>query len=82
VRVGWRHRFGGSAVSGLLPIARTDIPNEWRETVRDIFDMLVLSRVDLTPLENRILERIQSRHHSYFCEGKTMEEWAREDSPS
>ncbi len=50
-------------------------PNEWRETVRNIFDMLVLSRGSMSPLEARMLAEIKGRHHDYFCGGKTTAEW-------
>jgi hypothetical protein len=54
------------------PIQTTD---PWRETVRDIFDILMFSSKPLTEVERRILNWIELRHHDYFCEGKTMKEW-------
>lgn len=53
----------------------TDCSDEWKETVRDIFDTLMLHPGALTEVERRILDWIQLRHHDYFCEGKTMKEW-------
>lgn len=50
-------------------------PNPWRETVGNVFNMLVLSQVPLTALERRVLAEIKKRHHDYFCAGKTIAEW-------
>ena len=57
------------------PAPPTTEENPWKETVRGIFDMLVLSTEQASDLECRILDLIESRHHDYFCEGKTMAEW-------
>lgn len=52
--------------------------NEWKETVRDIFDILMFHPGALTEVERRILDWIQNRHPDYFCEAKTMAEWQKE----
>lgn len=51
--------------------------NEWRETVRDIFDELMFGRSDGLSLKSALIALIEQRHHAYFCEGRTMAEWER-----
>ena len=48
---------------------KTTPENPWQETVRSIFDMLMLSTEQASELECRILDLIESRHHDYFCVG-------------
>lgn len=55
--------------------AQTTSENPWKETVRDIFDRLILARGPSTPLETAILKMIETRHHDFFCTGHTMKEW-------
>jgi len=50
----------------------------WRETVRDLFDLLITKRDALSHSERRMLDVIEKRHHDYFCEGKTLAEWDEE----
>lgn len=55
--------------------------NPWRETVRDIYDRLHFQDPGLfsgDPLAKELIAFIEERHHDYFCEGKTPEEWERE----
>ena len=54
----------------------------WKETVRDIFDELHFGTDSVFKgqrrLARRIVSIIETRHHDYFCEGKTMAEWQEE----
>lgn len=51
--------------------------NEWKETVRSIFDQLHFGKQSVfnNDLARYIVAMIEVRHHAYFCEGKTMKEW-------
>ena len=47
----------------------TQTTNEWKETVREIYDMLQFSKhTDAYDLKDDLINLIESRHHSYFCE--------------
>jgi hypothetical protein len=61
------------------PPHQTTAGDPWKETVRGIYDLLMLSTEQASDLECRILDLIESRHHGFFCVGKTMEEWRAED---
>lgn len=52
----------------------TETRNEWKETVRDIFDHAHF-RGDNSGFARQIIALIEKRHHDYFCGGKTMKEW-------
>lgn len=48
-----------------------DATNPWRETVRDIFDMLHHGEDDIftgNQLARRLVALIEDRHHDFFCE--------------
>lgn len=48
---------------------KTKTTNEWKETVREIYDMLQFSKhTDAYDLKDDLINLIESRHHSYFCE--------------
>ncbi len=42
--------------------------NEWKETVRKLYDLLTLDQ-DYGVIA-QALDLIEKRHHDYFCEGK------------
>ena len=49
---------------------------EWRETVRDIYDNLMLGKSDSSgsaDLRWKVIALIEQRHPDFFCVGKTGE---------
>lgn len=47
-------------------------PDAWKETVRDIYDKVLLGKDSGffgNPLAVEILKLIEAKHHAYFCEG-------------
>ena len=48
--------------------------NDWKETVRTIYDMMHTDKALFSPdekvsrLARNIIEVIEERHHGYFCE--------------
>jgi hypothetical protein len=40
---------------------------DWKETVRDIFDYLLVSAPPRDPVRQYVLGLIEARHYDYFC---------------
>lgn len=56
---------------------KTTADDVWKQTVRDIFDLLHFGNRSVFNDEcaREVVDLIEERHHDYFCLGKAMKEW-------
>jgi hypothetical protein len=60
----------------------TTVESAWKETVREIFDATFFAEdARDNPFAYHVRDIIDKRHHAYFNEAKTFEEWNRENQP-